>query len=204
MASSCAAIVIAGGRSRRLGQDKRRLRLWGAAGPLLLERIVAQLTTVCSECIVVLNDAADWQQLPARLIPDSEPGSGPLGALISALRAVQADTALVCAADMPCLAPALLQALVGWPGDGLICASDGRQPLYPQPLLARYPRRLLPTLEAAFAGGERRLQQIVAALPHALLPDSSWSAADPRRFSLINLNTADDLRLAESIIDVDR
>ncbi|MEP7190641.1 MAG: NTP transferase domain-containing protein, partial [Roseiflexaceae bacterium] len=62
------AIVLAGGVSRRLGQDKRRLRLWRAAGPTLLEYVVGIVARLCADVLVVLNDPDAWAELPARLV----------------------------------------------------------------------------------------------------------------------------------------
>ena len=59
------AIVLAGGVSRRLGQDKRQLRLWGTAGPMLLEYVVGIVARVCADVVVVLNDPDAWNTLPA-------------------------------------------------------------------------------------------------------------------------------------------
>lgn len=114
-------IVIAGGRSRRFGVDKRRLRLWGEGGPHLLGHTVALLQPLCVETIVVLNDAEAWSDLPARIVPDEQPGSGALGGLISGLQAMRAPAALVIAADMPLIVPEVLAALAQWPftGDAL-------------------------------------------------------------------------------------
>jgi molybdenum cofactor guanylyltransferase len=81
------AIVLAGGRSTRLGQDKRRLQLWGSQGPTLLARTVALAAACCAEVVVVLNDPEAWPDLPARLVLDAYPGVGPLGGLASGLAA---------------------------------------------------------------------------------------------------------------------
>lgn len=111
------AIVIAGGRSRRLGFDKRRLKLWGDAGPTLLEHTVALVGSLCSEVVVVLNDAEQWPGLPARMIPDAFPEAGALGGLATGLGAASSPYALAVASDMPLLNPRLLRAMLEQPHD---------------------------------------------------------------------------------------
>src|SRR5919205_2151237 len=91
------AIVLAGGLSRRLGQDKRRLRLWGPEQPMLLEHTVSIVARLCPDVVVVLNDPEAWAGLPARLVPDIYPGSGPLGGIYAGLMAASYDYALAVA-----------------------------------------------------------------------------------------------------------
>ncbi len=59
-------VVVAGGRSRRLGQDKRRLRLWGEVGPTLLEHTLQVLAPLCAELIVVTTPQVAAQSVAQR------------------------------------------------------------------------------------------------------------------------------------------
>ncbi len=187
-------IVIAGGRSRRFGTDKRRLRLWGDQGPCLLEHAVSLLQPLCVETIVVLNDSEAWPNVSARLVRDEQPGSGALGGLISGLQAMQTSAALVIAADMPLIEPSLLAALARWPfaGDVLAPTPPG-QPDHPQPLLAVYRRSALIPLRRIFERGERRLQAALLTLAWVDPGPELWQRYDPQARSLINLNTPADL-----------
>ena len=56
MDTHASAIVLAGGLSRRMGEDKRRLRLWGQGQPVLLEHTVSVAAQLCADVVVVLND----------------------------------------------------------------------------------------------------------------------------------------------------
>ncbi|WP_298820327.1 molybdenum cofactor guanylyltransferase [Chloroflexus sp.] len=192
-------IVIAGGRSRRFGTDKRRLRLWGDCGPRLLDHAVALLQPLCVETIVVLNDAEAWPDIPARLVCDEQPGSGAIGGLISGLQAMRAPAALVIAADMPLIAPQLLAALAQWPftGDALAPTLPG-QPDRPQPLLAVYRQSALPPLRRVFDRGERRLQTALRSLSWVDPGPELWQRYDPLARSLMNLNTPDDLAMVQA------
>ena len=199
-ASMTACIILAGGRSRRLGADKRRLRLWGPAGPTLLEHTVALARQVVPEVLVVLNDPAAWPDLPARLVPDAFPGAGPLGGLASGLRAMAAGDALLLACDLPLLQPALLAALRDAPLE-----ADALVPLRPEgragprnaraaePLLARYCRACLPAAESCLACGERRMIALLEGLRVAWLPPEAWRRHDPDGVSFLNINRPEDL-----------
>lgn len=187
-------IVIAGGRSRRLGTDKRRLRLWGDHGPHLLGHAITLLQPLCIETIVVMNDGADWPDLPARIVPDEQPGSGALGGVISGLQAMQTAAALVIAVDMPLIVPELLAALADWSFTGDVLAPTAPSaPDLPQPLLAVYRQSALAPLRQVFATGERRLQVALTSLRWVDPGPELWQRYDPAARSLVNLNTPDDL-----------
>ncbi len=196
--SAVSGIIVAGGRSSRLGQDKRRLRLWGDDGPTLLEHTVAIAAALCDEVLVVLNDPAEWQHLDVQLLPDAWPDAGPLGGIASGLQAAQHEWALVLAADLPLLDVALLRDLLALPRTALAVVPQrlgdaGHAPRnwYSfEPLHALYHRSCLPILAGELAVGERQVAGILAALQVQVFPISS---DDPRRDSFTNINTSADV-----------
>lgn len=196
--SAVSGIIVAGGRSSRLGQDKRRLRLWGDAGPTLLEHTVAIAAALCDEIIVVLNDPAAWPDLNVRLIADVWPDAGPLGGIASGLRAARHEWSLVLAADLPLLDVTLLQDLLATPRTALALVPQrgGDSEHAPrnwysfEPLHALYHRACLPLLEGELAVGKRQVAGILAALAVQVFPIGS---ADPRARSFTNLNTPADV-----------
>ena len=96
-------VVLAGGRSTRLGQDKVRLRLPGDGRDMLAR--TADLLAACTDGVVISCRAPDAGEetlaLPGiRSIPDAEPGLGPLGGVWSALRELR-QPILVLSCDLP-------------------------------------------------------------------------------------------------------
>lgn len=189
------AIVLAGGRSRRLGHDKRYLRLWGAAGPTLLEQVIYVAGQLCTEVIVVLNDADNWAHISARCVPDIYADGGALGGLYAGLRATSHIYALAVACDMPFLNPTLLGAMLAQPRDydvlvpQALAASTTRNPLGAETLHAIYGRSCLGPMQAALESGHR---QITAFFPQVCV--AFFAASDTRRYdptgrSFININT---------------
>ncbi|MCL6443517.1 MAG: NTP transferase domain-containing protein, partial [Alicyclobacillus sp.] len=108
-AGSAAGEGRAGGRARRLGGVKKALLAVG--GQPIIERIRTRLAGLYDELLIADVDAQLAGLLGARVVPDVEPGGGPLAALAGALAAATGDWALVVAADMPFVAPALFRAL---------------------------------------------------------------------------------------------
>jgi molybdenum cofactor guanylyltransferase len=189
------AVILAGGGSRRLGQDKRRLRLWGDAGPTLLERTLALAAALCDDVLVVLNDPHAWPELPARVVADRYPGAGALGGIATGLAAARAPHALVLACDLPLLNPQLLAAMLARPRDydALLPRSPlpgaARNGMDVEPLHAIYAAACRPALEAALARGERQVAAALAPLRLAIVERDEIRRHDPHGRSCFNLNT---------------
>jgi molybdenum cofactor guanylyltransferase len=156
--------ILAGGRSRRMGTDKTRLRL-GRRTLLGHVRAVASTT--------------GW---PVRVIRrDLKPGCGPLGGIYTALMTTRADVVLFLACDMPFVTVELLRRLVDRLGrrDALFCRHAGR---------VGFPFALKPaclhTVKASLADRSHSLQSLATNLRAPGLP----IGAAERRL-LTNVNT---------------
>jgi molybdenum cofactor guanylyltransferase len=106
-AAGVVGVVLAGGRSRRMGQDKAMLT---AGGPPLAELAARRLLAVCGEVLI-----ADGQrQLVAGFLslPD-QPVQGPAGGILAAAAARPGQPLLVLACDLPRVPVALLAMLAG-------------------------------------------------------------------------------------------
>ena len=91
-------------------------------------------------------------------IPDDAAGEGPLGGLLTALRAASAEWVAVLATDLPHASAATVREMLGYTGDG----GDAVVPLLrgrPQPAHAVWRRDCRQLLEPLFATGERRLRE---------------------------------------------
>lgn len=177
-------IVLAGGQSRRMGQDKRALVLDGSS---LLARVVEQLRPHVGEVILGANDLPEGADLGLRVVPDREPGQGPLMGLVSCLHASSTDRNLVAACDLPELPPALLRRMLdeALRHEAVVPrAADGRL----ETLLSVYRRRLLPDAEALLRTGERRIRPLFPARQVCYLTLSDLGIEQ-----LPNLNTPGDV-----------
>ncbi|HEY9828218.1 MAG TPA: molybdenum cofactor guanylyltransferase [Stenomitos sp.] len=103
------AVILAGGRSRRMGTDKALLR-W--RGEPMIQR-VASVAEVCCSSVAVLTP---WPERYVSLLPpqtlymrDDYPDSGPLWALAQALQQVHTPWVLLLACDLPCLDASVIQ-----------------------------------------------------------------------------------------------
>jgi molybdopterin-guanine dinucleotide biosynthesis protein A len=188
-----AAVVLAGGRSRRMGADKALIEVGGEP---LVARVCRALAAACEPVVLV---AAPGQSLPTvpgvRRVRDAEPFEGPLvGARTGLLAIGAADPAraLIVGVDAVRITPELVRALA-LSGDGAVVVADGQAS---QPLPAVVPVwRALREAERLVASGERRLRALIDALgPRRVRRDELLAHADLRRVdpALLGLDDADD------------
>lgn len=193
------AIVLAGGRSRRMGREKAALVL---AGHTLLQRAVDAASGAACAVVVV---GAPGRALPAvttplrlTLVTDEEEGVGPLAGIVAGLEAVQTPVTLVVACDMPFVEPALLRLLTAVVRDGASVAMpivDGQ----PQPLCSAVRTDVLSALREALADGARAASVLADLSGARLLSPADWGAADPRGSSFVGVNTPEEWERAEAV-----
>jgi len=99
---SAAAIVLCGGRSRRMGQDKWSLPF---GGETLLERTVRTVREVVDEVWVVAREGQEVDGGDYRIVRDPAEGLGPLAGLVAGLEAMGAERAFLTSCDVPFLDP---------------------------------------------------------------------------------------------------
>jgi molybdopterin-guanine dinucleotide biosynthesis protein A len=198
-------VVLAGGASRRMGRDKTALLIGGEP---LLRRAIARLRLALAEVIVVGSPACAPLVPETRIVADRWPGRGPLGALATALSAIEAteiEWALLVACDMPFTQPALLRALarlaLTTPQVDVVAL---RGPRGVEPLHAVYHRRCLPLALARLAGDDASLRGLLAALRVREVAPDEARRFDSAGRSAFNANTPEEWRRALRLVDEER
>ena len=188
------AIVLAGGKSSRMGTSKALLPF----GPeTMLQRVVRLLETVVSPIVVV---AAVDQQLPPLppdviVTRDENEGRGPLEGLRAGLKAlpVDVDAAYVTSCDVPLLVPGFVRQMIdlaeGY--DVAVIEQDG----FAHPLSAVYRRATLPYVEDLLAHDRLRPAFLFEAVNTRRVAPVQLTA-DPELRTLRNVNTRDDYEQA--------
>jgi molybdopterin-guanine dinucleotide biosynthesis protein A len=159
----CAGIVLAGGRSTRMGTPKAALP-WG--GTTLLAHVCEVLAAALGTAVVVVR--APGQELPplpaaVEVADDPVEGRGPLQGIAAGLAVVapRAQAAYVSATDVPLLSPAFVRCVVAALDD----ATDVALPVtggHHQPLAAAYRTSLVPLLASLLAQDIRRPAELFA------------------------------------------
>jgi molybdopterin-guanine dinucleotide biosynthesis protein A len=184
--------ILAGGFSRRLGQDKAALPLGGT--PLAL-RVDAALASLAPTRWLVTNHPLAHLALHLPLITDLLPFQGPAGGLLTALFYARTPWVLVAAVDNPFLAPALLAELAAQTArtsrPAIVCRSSRGL----EPFPGAYAVRLLPALQN-FLQTDRSLTRFLERCRPQILSESALRPLDPEGRSFFNLNTPQDLAQA--------
>jgi len=184
--------ILAGGFSRRLGQDKAALPLGGK--PLAL-RVHEALAPLVSTSWLITNQPLAHLALGLPLVTDLRPFQGPAGGLLTALFYARTPWVLAAAVDNPFLVPALLAELAARAGRTTRPAVICRSPRGLEPFPGVYSVRLLPALQD-FLQTDRRLTRFLEGCRPLILPETEVQALDPQAHSFFNLNTPQDLHRA--------
>ena len=191
MIADCSAVILAGGRSRRMGDDKATLQFAGQ--PLLqaVAQAVAPLFGELSVSVRAPRPDLSWPQ-----ICDAHVDAGPLAGLCAALGAVPTPWIFAVATDMPFVKPALIELLArrraGF--DAVVPRVHG----HPQPLAAFYSVACLTPFRALLAaaethGGRRSLRAALERVNVCYVDEPELLVADPGLASFFDLDTPQDL-----------
>jgi len=207
------AVILAGGSSSRLG-DEKALLLFG--GRPLICWTAELLCSVADEIVVVARDEAhachlekateDWLSDRIALTWDSVPGFGPVAGLDAGLRKARGQFAFATGCDLPFLNAGVVDRLFE-----LVCRKDCRGegyeaavPVQPnglfEPLHSVYHREKMgESCRLAVENGERRIYAPLQQLHFNCVPMELLRPTDPDLLSFFNLNTREDLERARSL-----
>lgn len=150
------AVLLAGGESRRMGQDKARVQyesepLWRRQVKLL--RRISPL-----EILISARTDPIWRPADTQFVADTPPSCGPLSGLVAAMAIMRGTHLFALAVDMPLMTDIYIRRMwqLAEPGKGVLPFADSR----PEPLAAIYPRECFPLLSKALGGSDFSVTKI--------------------------------------------
>jgi len=174
-------IVLAGGDSRRMNQDKALLPVKDGT---LIEYILQELEGYFIDTLVSVSESKKFEFLNQKLVVDEKQGYGPMMGIKSALSVSQQEKNFVIACDIPKIQYKLLNniLLMGQNSDIVVPVSPSGQV---EPLFAVYSKSILPQME-----------RLIRENTHSLLPLFDKCKTDYVKLDsdsgLGNLNTEED------------
>ncbi len=194
MIEDCTALILAGGNSRRMGRDKAGLLL---GDETLLWRVAAVLQRSFPRVVVSVRQPRP--EIPFPQVCDDPALAGPLAGLAAGLASADTQWVFAVACDMPFLSQPVIERLAQHrPGcQAVVPVVQGHL----QPLAAFYAVTCLPVIRRNLAGGGKHsIRGILEQLQVCYVDEMEMQEADPSLRSFFDLDTPDELVLAEQLI----
>ncbi len=175
---SATAIILAGGKSGRMGTDKGMLLI---NGQTMLERICKQLRGTFGQILVSAADAEKYGFTGFEIVRDKIPGQGPLRGIASALEASANEINFVVACDIPHIEMGWVKKmLTEAKGADIVVPTTGNKKL--EPLFAVYRKSALDAIKQTLRKGKRKISEAFdrCEVKYINLGKADW---------LININT---------------
>jgi len=196
-----AGVILAGGRSSRMGGSRKALLELNGRTLLthVIDRLQAHLDPLMLSCD---SETSEFESFGLPLVPDLLPGfRGPLTGLCSALQYLadkgQQNSLVLCPCDAPFIPHNLVQTL-------LDADQENEKPVVVisyqgvlQPTFSMWHTHHLPAIyEAVVERGDGGLRYMLKSLPYTVV---EWAPVEPSPF--FNINTPADLKTAASLLD---
>ncbi len=177
---NASAVILAGGKSSRMGKDKSLLLIHGVP---MIQHIYSQLTPYFKEILVATNNRKLFDFLDIKIVNDHETCRGPLAGISAGLEASKYDINFMVACDIPYInirnVCKMINEAEGY--DGVIPTTKGG---YMEPMFAIYRKSMLPAVRQTLLCGENKILKV---FPYCNIKYMNLGKADWLR----NLNTDD-------------
>ena len=181
------AVVLAGGKSSRMGQPKALLPFDGEP---LIAHIVGRLGHVFAETIVVAAPDQELPPLPVALVRDQVAYQGPVSGIYHGLTAATKEVCFVTSCDAPFLNLALISYLVSQIADSDVVVPFWQERF--QPLHAVYRRSVAPLLQDQLERDDLRPISLYPKVRTREIYEDKVRRFDPEGLSFLNINTPED------------
>ncbi|MCA9473809.1 MAG: molybdenum cofactor guanylyltransferase [Nitrospirales bacterium] len=191
-------VLLAGGKSRRMGKDKRELLV---GSETLLERALKVYESVFSQIkIVVAEHSPVTDTLSHQVLTDIFPNKGPVGGLFTALSRSASLSVFLAACDMPFLSASLIRRICELSHGfdvTMVQLSTGMQPMQ-----GVYSRRCTPILKEMIEDDQLEMRQILSHpdLKTHVVEECQIQDLDQNFLSFMNVNTPSDLEMANKLL----
>lgn len=188
-------IILAGGTSKRIGKDKRFIRLNDS---YLIDYSIQTLSNITSD-IIIASGGKQFTYKRFACIQDINETGGPIAGLISALRYMHTPTAIVLPCDMPFVPDALFSFFISLIKEHInliVPVISGRL----QPLVGIYAKRIVEELYSFVKEGESSLNKFINSHSQMVrfVTQDELEQAGFHEELFLNINTMDDFVRAKN------
>jgi len=189
MIENCTAVILAGGKSRRMGRDKAEVEFRGRS---LLEHAIANLSPLFDGLVLSVREPRALGLSHVAQVPDRGDGRGPMMGIAAAMAAARSEWVFVTGVDMPFVVPSALQYMAARRNgyDAVLADIDGHW----QPMPGFYATAAcLPAMRRSMAQGRRSLVRLAASLNTRVVMQAELMPFDPGLRSFADIDTPEDL-----------
>ncbi len=183
------AIIIAGGKARRIKKNKAFLRVGKST---IIENQIEILKQIFGHLLIVTNQTRAYRGLGVRTVSDIIREKGSLGGIYSGLIASKNLYNFILACDMPLLQPALITYMIKEIGDHDLVIPQWGDNL--EPLHAIYSKRCIHPIEQLLEEDNLKIIDFLGEVKTRTIKQEEILKYDPNRFSFVNINTEEDYR----------
>lgn len=176
-------IILAGGKSSRMGRDKGTALLQEVP---MVEHVMRALREV-TDSIMIIGPKHIYEFSGVPVYEDIYPDKGPLGGIFTALTHSATERNLILSCDIPFVDVKTLQLLRDYNSDYSIVVPEYLGQL--EPLCAVYNKSLLPAVENALKNDELGMRRFISCMPHETI---AFDRTESNPFR--NINTAEELK----------
>ncbi len=188
------AVILAGGKSSRMGSNKAFLKL---KGKTFIEGQIDLLREMFDEIFISANTPSEYEYLNLPVFKDIYPDKGPLCGIYTSLVNSDSVNTFMLACDMPFVESGLIKHLKGFTKEYDVVVPKSERGL--EPLHAFYSKNCIDPIKRELDGNNLR---IISFFPHVnvkIVELDSLAASDSFKDSIKNLNTRDDYDEIENI-----
>ena len=196
MAIPCSGVILAGGLSKRLGGRNKAFIQIG--GKRIIDRQMEVYRRLFDQIILVTNDPVTYIDVDALIVSDHYDQRSSLNGLHAGLFAAAHDYVFCTACDTPFINDALISCLLGHidsKADIIIPSTESGF----EPMFAVYKKNCLPSIAWQLERDLLKIQGLFRKLRVKTVAEPELRAIDPQLISFFNINTPEDLVLAESL-----
>lgn len=196
--SDVTGVLLAGGKSRRMGQDKRWLEVGGRP---LFHRVLSALEGLFQDILIVVAEPLpQLEGITHRVVTDLIPNCATLGGLYTGLSCAGSRRIFAVGCDMPFLSPKAITQMTALDRQADVVMAELATGL--QPLHAVYSKACLPHMERMAKAGQLKVQELVQApgLSVRIVTERDVRAADPEGLSFLNVNTPADIEFVRKLL----
>lgn len=183
------AVILAGGKSLRMGQDKAFLRIGGLT---IIEFQLQGLRPLFDEITLSTNSPERFRHLDIPAFPDIIPDRGPLGGIYTALLKARHPHIFAIACDMPFINPELIRHLIERCEDYDVTVPETEQGL--EPLHAVYSKNCIPAIRRQLKGkgGKGRVIEFFPEVKVRVIPQEDIARIEGGLKAFLNFNTPEE------------